>query len=76
MTTSQLAIAWALARRADVVPVVGVRTSTQLEETLAALRIDLGAEDIARIEAAVPAQAVAGTRYLPMLMKMLDSERA
>jgi hypothetical protein len=40
------------------------------------LRIDLSVEGVARIEAAIPPEAIAGTRYLPVLMKMLDSERA
>ncbi|WNG45291.1 aldo/keto reductase [Archangium minus] len=75
VATSQLAIAWALARRKDLVPVVGARTVAQLSETLAALSIELSAEDLARIEAAVPQEAVAGTRYLPRLMELLDSER-
>jgi len=75
VTASQLAIAWALAKRTDLVPVVGARTMDQLESTLAALHIQLSAEDVTRIEAAVPPEAVAGTRYLPQLMKMLDSER-
>ena len=60
VTTSQLA--WALARRADLVPVVGARTLGQLEETLAALRIVLTPADIARTEAAIPRDAIAGTR--------------
>ena len=76
VSASQLAIAWALARRRDLVPVVGARTPAQLEETLAALRIALSEGDLARIEAAIPPGAIAGTRYLPVLMKMLDSERA
>jgi len=74
-TASQLAIAWLLARRRDAAPVVGARTLAQLEETLAALRIELSATDLERIEAAIPPEAVAGTRYLPALMTMLDSEQ-
>jgi aryl-alcohol dehydrogenase-like predicted oxidoreductase len=76
VSTSQLAIAWARARREDLVPVVGVRTLAQLEESLASLRITLTAEDVARIEAAIPPHEIAGTRYLPALMKLLDSEGA
>lgn len=76
VTTSQLAIAWALAKRADIVPVIGARTLAQLDETLAALAINLSPTDIERIEAAIPAHEIAGTRYLPNLMKLLDSESA
>ena len=74
VTNSQLAIAWVLAKRSDIVPVVGARKRTQLTESLGALEIQLSAEDIARIEEAVPPEAVAGTRYDPRLMRMLDSE--
>ena len=35
----------------------------------------LSAEEIAAIEAAVPAEAVAGTRYDPDQMRALDSEK-
>jgi len=35
----------------------------------------LASDDVARLEAAVPAAAVAGTRYDARQMGMLDSER-
>jgi diketogulonate reductase-like aldo/keto reductase len=76
VTNSQLAIAWVLAKGPNIVPTVGARKRTQLRESLGGLDISLSAEDIARIEQAVPAQAIAGTRYDPRLMTMLDSERA
>ena len=47
----------------------------QLEESLDALDVTLTADDLARIEAAVPPDAVAGTRYDEHQMRMLDSER-
>jgi aryl-alcohol dehydrogenase-like predicted oxidoreductase len=72
---AQLAIAWVLAKRPDTVPVVGARTRAQLEESLAALELDLSPADVARIEEAVPASAVAGTRYDERQMRALDSER-
>ncbi len=76
VTTAQLAIAWVLAQGADVVPVVGARKRPQLQDALGALEITLSADDLARIARAVPADAVAGTRYDERLMRMLDSERA
>ena len=75
VTATQLAIAWVLAKSPDIVPVIGARTRTQLEESLGALDVTLSFEEIARIERAVPAGAVAGTRYDPHQMQMLDSER-
>jgi pyridoxine 4-dehydrogenase len=47
-----------------------------LREALGALELALSADDVAAIEAAVPAAAVAGERYDAHGMKMLDSERA
>jgi hypothetical protein len=46
-----------------------------LAESLAALEVKLTAAEIAEIEAAVPADAVAGTRYDAMQMRNLDSEK-
>jgi aryl-alcohol dehydrogenase-like predicted oxidoreductase len=72
---AQLAIAWVLAKGENIVPVVGARTRTQLAESLGALEVDLSPADLARIEEAVPASEVAGTRYDPHQMRILDSER-
>jgi hypothetical protein len=47
----------------------------QLKETLAALLLELPTDDLARIAEAVPAAAVAGTRYAEPQMRMLDGER-
>jgi aryl-alcohol dehydrogenase-like predicted oxidoreductase len=44
-TPSQLAIAWVLARGADIVPVIGARTRAQLEESLGALMIELSDDE-------------------------------
>ena len=74
-TVAQLAIAWVLARGADVVPLVGARTRAQLRESLGALDVTLTADELARIERAVPTGAVAGSRYDAGQMAMLDSER-
>ncbi|MEH2367987.1 aldo/keto reductase [Nostoc sp.] len=60
---SQLAIAWVLAKGRNIVPVIGARKRTQLAESLAALDVNLSPEDLTRIEAAIPASAIAGTRY-------------
>lgn len=75
VTPSQLAIAWVLAKGDGIVPVIGARTRAQLDESLAAARIELDPEAIAAIETAIPPSAVAGTRYDEGQMKALDSER-
>ena len=75
ITQSQLAIAWVLAKSPSIVPVMGARTRAQLNETLGALDVKLSAQEIAAIEAAIPANAAAGTRYDPSQMRVLDSEK-
>jgi aryl-alcohol dehydrogenase-like predicted oxidoreductase len=75
-TVAQLAIAWVLARGGDIVPLVGARRRDRLAESLGALELQLSADDVAAIEAAVPATAIAGTRYDTRQMGMLDSERS
>ena len=74
-TTAQLAIAWALSRGDDIIPLIGARSRKRLTEALAALQLKLTPEDLKRIELAVPAEQVAGTRYDARQMGMLDSER-
>ena len=78
-TASQVAIAWVLARGkalgVDMVALVGSRTLKQLDESLGALKLQLGSDDLQRIEAALPADAVAGTRYAAAQMDHLDSEK-
>jgi aryl-alcohol dehydrogenase-like predicted oxidoreductase len=74
-TVAQVAIAWVLSRGADVVPLVGARRRNRLSESLGAVDLVLGENDLAAIEAAVPAGAAAGTRYDAAQMSMLDSER-
>jgi aryl-alcohol dehydrogenase-like predicted oxidoreductase len=70
-----LAIAWVLAKGKSIVPVIGARTRAQLSESLGALQLRLSLADIARVEEAIPASAIAGSRYDEHQMRMLDSER-
>src|SRR4051812_40919630 len=60
-TPGQLALAWVLAQGEDVVPIPGTKRRTYLEENLGAADVELTADDLARIDAEVPAPA--GDRY-------------
>ncbi|AXB45813.1 aldo/keto reductase [Amycolatopsis albispora] len=73
-TPTAVAIAWVLTRGEHVVPLVGARKPERLAEALAAVDLELTDEDLAAIEAAVPAGAAAGPRYPEPLMEHLDSE--
>jgi aryl-alcohol dehydrogenase-like predicted oxidoreductase len=75
-TVAQLAIAWVLGRGSDIVPLVGARKRDRLAEALGALELTLDSDDAKALEAALPPAAIAGTRYDPHQMKVLDSERA
>jgi aryl-alcohol dehydrogenase-like predicted oxidoreductase len=74
-TPAQVAIAWVAAQGDDIVPLVGARRRDRLNEALGATTLVLSAEDLAAIEAAIPQDAVAGTRYDADHMASLDSER-
>jgi aryl-alcohol dehydrogenase-like predicted oxidoreductase len=73
-TVAQVAIAWALSRGDDIVPLVGARRRDRLAEALGALELRLDADDLATIERAVPPGAAAGERYDESQMAILDSE--
>ena len=75
VSAATLAIAWALAKGDFILPVIGARKRSQLRDALAAVQLTLSAADLQRLEAAVPEEAVKGTRYHEPQMKNLDSER-
>jgi aryl-alcohol dehydrogenase-like predicted oxidoreductase len=75
VSVAQLAIAWVLSRGEDIVPLVGARTRSRLDEALQAENIQLTENELERIERAVPPDAAAGSRYAEQQMAMLDSER-
>ena len=74
VTAAQLAIAWVASRGDDIIPLIGTKRRVRLAEALEALDLTLSADDLAAIEAAVPARAVAGDRYEAAQVAMLDSE--
>jgi len=59
----QLALAWVLAQGDDVAPIPGTKRVKYLEENVAAAQVHLDAADLARLDEAVPRDAVAGDRY-------------
>jgi aryl-alcohol dehydrogenase-like predicted oxidoreductase len=75
VTAAQLAIAWVASRGDDIIPLIGTKRRDRLAEALQALDLTLSTDDLAVIEAAVPAEAVAGGRYEQPQMATLDSER-
>jgi aryl-alcohol dehydrogenase-like predicted oxidoreductase len=66
ITPGQLALAWVLAKGDDVVPIPGTRRIAYLEENVAAVDIELTADEIARIDVAAPPGFAVGDRYPDM----------
>ncbi|WP_159849836.1 aldo/keto reductase [Nocardia sp. CY41] len=74
-SVAQLAIAWALTRGDDIVPLIGTRRRERWAEAVRALNLSLTEDELSTIESAVPADRVAGERYATAQMAMLDSEQ-
>ena len=72
VTPAQLALAWVLSRGKDVVPIPGTKHRKYLEENVGALRVQLTAKDLKRLEAVVPRGAAAGERYAPDSMRSVS----
>ncbi len=72
-TPGQLAIAWVLHRDEGIVPIPGTKRRKYLEENLGAANITLTGDDLVRLEAAAPREAVAGDRYAEAQMAAIDT---
>jgi aryl-alcohol dehydrogenase-like predicted oxidoreductase len=64
-TPAQVALAWVLARGEDVVPIPGTRRRDHLEANVAALNLELTADELALLEKVFPPGVAAGERYTP-----------
>jgi aryl-alcohol dehydrogenase-like predicted oxidoreductase len=69
---AQLALAWVLARDKNIVPIPGTKRRKYLEENVAALEVQLSAEDLRRIDDIFPAGAAAGLRYPEQMMERVN----
>ncbi len=69
VTPARLVLAWLLAQGEDIVPIPGTKRQAHLEENLGALDVQLGADDLRRIDEALPPGAAAGLRYPEAQMK-------
>jgi aryl-alcohol dehydrogenase-like predicted oxidoreductase len=67
-TPAQVALAWVLSRGPDVVPIPGSSSPAHLAENAAAADLRLSSEDLAELEDAFPAEAVAGARMEDALL--------
>lgn len=70
LTPGQIALAWALHKGDDVVPIPGTKRRAYLEQNLAALNVSLDAGELDQLDRALA--AVAGPRYNQQRMSMVD----
>jgi aryl-alcohol dehydrogenase-like predicted oxidoreductase len=61
VSSGQLALAWVLAQGDDIVPIPGTKRRSYLEENVGAADVELSDDDLARLDAELP--AAAGNRY-------------
>jgi aryl-alcohol dehydrogenase-like predicted oxidoreductase len=71
-TTTQLALAWLLARGNDIVPIFGTKRRKYLQENLQAVDVVLTKSDRAALEEIAPVGVAAGTRYSEAGMKAVN----
>ncbi len=69
-TPAQIALAWALHKGEDIVPIPGTKRRAYLEENVAAADISLSVADMAQLEGAL--SHVAGPRYNAARMATVD----
>ncbi len=71
-TPGQIALAWLLHQGEDVVPIPGTKRRGYLEENVAAADVSLSAEELLRLERALPPGSIAGPRYNERMMSFVD----
>jgi len=72
VTRAQIAIAWLLAQKPWIVPIPGTTKLHRLEENIGATNVELNADDLNRIEAALSEITVQGDRYPAHLQQRVD----
>jgi aryl-alcohol dehydrogenase-like predicted oxidoreductase len=71
-TPGQIALAWVLHQGANVVPIPGTKRRSYIEENVAAAELSLSAEELQRLDRALPRGGAAGDRYTPEMMALVD----
>lgn len=69
ISLSQLAHAWILAKGDDIIPLVGGRTISQLEDTLKSVNVTLSEQDIQRINKAIEGSQIVGQSMTKFVVK-------
>ena len=73
-TPSQLALAWLLHQGDDILPIPGTTSVEHLKDDLGAVNVQLGADVLARLDALINQNTVAGDRYNVQSNSEVDTE--
>ncbi len=68
----QVALAWLLSKGDDIAPIPGTKRRTYLEENIEAAGIHLTPEEVAKLDRALPPEAISGPRYNERMMATID----
>jgi aryl-alcohol dehydrogenase-like predicted oxidoreductase len=71
-TPAQIALAWLLHKRSDIVPIPGTKRRAYLEENVRAHELALSAGEIELLDSALAPGTVSGPRYNARLMAFID----
>ncbi len=72
-TPAQLALGWLLQQGTDIVPIPGTRRVSRLDENAAAVTMKWTSEDLQRINRVLAEHTVAGMRYPPAGMAIVNA---
>ena len=73
-TPAQLALAWLLAQREDIIPIFGTRSLAHLDDNAGAAAVTLDKTTVLRLDALINQQTVTGPRYNAATQLEIDSE--
>ena len=71
VSPARVALAWLLTRGDDVAPIPGAKRRVTMEDSIAAIALELSAKDLEKLEKAAPLGGTSGERYSPAAMKLV-----
>ena len=71
-----MVLAWLLGQGEDIVAIPGTKRAERFDENMGALGVELSADELAAMSAAVPVGAAAGERYPAPQMKKVFVDSA